>query len=233
LKPLTPFTDPTEVLSSIKGLTDRIHVGLYRLLPITRGYFESLALPVEKTLHAMLTRHRLRHQLSDQQIDARNEETSDERIFDVRGVPNCGLVISGSNYVLRILKWRNGELPPASTKGRYDFYQGNLFAFETNDPFPESPVPPLNLVAAWETNEEHELRSFSVVCPWGEIDNRVQSKWWRTLDLPIQPATVLPHEILSPEPDLDEITPKNQRGGLEPSTEGTSGTTHAETDDAS
>jgi hypothetical protein len=208
---LTPFTDPDEVLATIRGITDRIHLGLHRLLPSTRKYFESRELPIDKSLHAMMTRFHLKHELLDQQIAATNEEDQEDGAFSVKGVANCGLVISGPSCILRILKWHDGELPPSGSHERFQFYQDNLFAFETNDPFPDRPVPPLNLVGAWETTPDHDLRSFSIVCAWGEVDNRVQSKWWRTLSLPAQPQIVASPiaEALPPEPTLEEITPKN------------------------
>jgi hypothetical protein len=216
LNSLTPFTDADEVLSAIKGLTDRIHLGLYRLLPITkRSFFESLGLPVDRSLHAMMTRFRLKHQLLDEQIDATDEEQdglADGDHFSVKGVANCGLVVSTQSCVLRVLKSRNGELPPSASRERADFYQFNLFSFESSDPYPDRPLPPLNLVAAWETNGEHELGSFSIVCPWGESDNRVHNKWSRALQLPTGPPAAMPQsmETLPPEPSLDEITRKDR-----------------------
>jgi len=202
---LTPFSDPDEVLLSIKSLVDRIHLGLHQLLPLTREWFDKQGLPVDKACHAMMTRFRLKHRLLAQQIEAEDEEELDD--FSVEGASNCGLVIRGASCTLRLLKWRNGELPPSASKQRRDFYQFNLFAFETNDPFPDAPIPPLNLVAAWETNEYHELRSLAIVCPWGENQGRVQNKWMKTLD----PAVVAPVPLLGkfpPEPQLDEITLK-------------------------
>jgi hypothetical protein len=205
---LTPFTEPDDVLGSIRQMTDRIHLGLHRLLPETRKYFESHNLPVDKALHAMLTRFELKHHLLAHQIAATNEEDTEDLAFSVRGVANCGLVISGPGCVLRILKSHNAELPLSASRERSEFYQGNLFAFEANDPYPDRPIPPLNLVGAWETNPDHGLGSFSIVCPWGEVGNRVQNKWWRTLLLPtaLPPAS---EEMMPPEPSLDEITPKD------------------------
>jgi hypothetical protein len=183
----------------------------------------------------MMTRFRLKHQLLAQQIDATDEPTDEDTFFSVKGVANCGLVITSPSCLLRILKWRNGELPPSASKERSEFYQGNLFAFEPNDPFPDRPIPPLNLVVAWETNADHELQSFSVVCPWGESGNRVQNKWWRTLHLPmdLQPKPSPSVDALPPEPSLDEITRKSRRSDFESKPLHGSDDTDAKTDDAS
>ena len=117
-------------------------------------------------------------------------------------------MISTVNCVLRVLKWHKNELPPSTSGGRFDFYQHNLFALEGNDPHPEDPIPPLNLVAAWNTDADHALDSFSIVCPLGEVDHHVEIKWWRTLPLP--PLGSPPPALvrIPPEPTLDEITPK-------------------------
>ena len=204
---LTPFTDPDEVLAAIQPITKRVHSGLHRLLPQTRRWFESKGVPVDKALHAMMTRFELKNELRTEQIFAVEEEELDPSSFTIEGVANCGLVIRGPNCVLRLLKWRNQELPRSASKERFEFYQGNLFAFETNDPFPDSAIPPLNLVAAWETTPEHELQSFSIVCPFGECAFGVTSKWWRTLELPLEEKPRA--ETLPSEPVLDEITPKH------------------------
>lgn len=208
---LTPFSDPDVVLSAIRPVSDRIHLGLHSLLPVTRSYFEGLRLPLDKALHAMLTRHRLKHRLLDQQIRAEDEENTD---FSVKGISNCGLIVTTGNIVLRVLKWHNCELPAAGSNERYEFYQHNLFAFTENDPYPEEVVPRLNLVAAWNTTSTHDLGTFSIVCPFGQADKEVAAKWWKTLTLP----TVLPElDPMPAEPTLEEITPKlDTEVGLEP-----------------
>jgi hypothetical protein len=211
---LTPFSDPDAVLAAIKPLTDQVHVGLHRLLPTTRAYFDSQNKPVDKTLHAMLTRYQLRHYLLSKCISAENEEDLGNAPFSVRGLSNCGLVVSCVNCVFRILKWHNCELPASTSAGRFQFYQENLYSFEPNDPFPGSPVPPLNLVGAWNTDAAHDLASFSVVCPFGEVNGRVASKWWRTLQLPEDVSAALSSlEPVPPEPELNEITLKEGRVG--------------------
>lgn len=218
---LTPFSNPDEVLQTIKHVTERIHLGLHKLLPETRrAYFEKRGFPVDKALHAMLTRFELKHHLILQQILAENEEEVDGGHYSIRAVSNCGLIVHASNCVLRILKWHDRELPSATSNERCAFYQHNLFAFETNDPHPDKPMPPLNLVAAWDATEDHELATLSLVCPWGETDNKVHSKWWRTLELP--PVADL-GETLPPEPALDEITAKEEQPQLHPQAPNTSG----------
>src|SRR5580698_1568825 len=127
---LTPLTDPDEVLRTIKPVVDKIHIGLFELLPITRGWFDLQRLPVDKACHAMMTRFRLKHRLLNQQINAEDEEPTSE--FSLQPVSNCGLVITNPKFVLRVLKWHNCELPPPASKQRRDFYQFNLFAFEEN-----------------------------------------------------------------------------------------------------
>ena len=74
-------------------------------------------------------------------------------------------------------------------------------------------MPPLNLVAAWDATEEHELATLSLVCPWGEKENKVRSKWWRTLELPFISEMGDP---LPPEPELDEITAKDDQSQRSP-----------------
>lgn len=208
MSPLTPFTEPDDVLAAIKPLTDCVHLGLYKLLPTTRRYFESQGKPIDKSLHAMLTRYELKLYLLSKKISAADEEEQNGTQYSVRGLANCGLVINCGNCVFRVLKWHNCELPPSSSDERFQFYQGNLYTFDSNDPFPDSPLPPLNLVGAWNTNSDHDLASFSVVCPFGEVDNRVNNKWWRTLQLPSEklPLSLAPSEAVPLEPMLDEIT---------------------------
>lgn len=210
---LTPFSEPDEVVAAIKHLTDQVHLGLYRLLPQTREYFDSQKKPVDKALHAMMTRYQLRDYLISKRISAEDEDEPDSISYSVKGVANCGLVVRCVNCVFRILKWHNCELPASTSNERFQFYQGNLYSFESNDPFPDSAVPPLNLVGAWNTNADHELASFSVVCPFGEADGKVSSKWWRTLELPsVELAnSILALESAPPEPELNEITLKEGR----------------------
>jgi hypothetical protein len=43
------------------------------------------------------------------------------------------------------------------------------------------------------------------------MDKRVESKWWRTLDLPLASNQILPESVIPPEPTLDEITPKQEK----------------------
>jgi hypothetical protein len=201
---LTPFSDPEEVLLAIRPVSDRIHLGLHSLLPVTRSYFDGLGLPLDKALHAMLTRHRLKHLLLEQQIRAEDEVTEENMDFSVKGISNCGLIVSAGNCVLRVLKCNNCELPPAGSNERYEFYQRNL-AFPASDSYPGEPMPRLNLVAAWNTTSTHDLGTFSIVCPFGQSEKAVANKWWKTLMLP----RILP--VLDPmpaEPTLEEITPK-------------------------
>lgn len=206
---LTPFTDPEEVLQRIKPVSDAIHLGLRRLLPITRNWFEMQKVPVDKACHAMMTRVLLKKELMEKQLMV-SDEVDESPEFRVQGLPNCGLIITSPDYNLRVLKSRDGELPPAQSAQRHDFYQGNLFTFETDDPHPDAPIPPLNLVAAWETDREHDLRSLAIVCPWGQSDSHVECKWGRTLLLPIQEGPPASHlEVFPPEPALDEITPRD------------------------
>ena len=209
LSQLTPFSDPEEVLRRIKPVTDSIHLGLRHLLPITRQWFETQNVTIDKACHAMMTRVLLKRELMEKQLMV-SDEVDEQPEFRVQGLANCGLIITGTDYNLRVLKSRDGELPPAQSMQRHDFYQGNLFTFEVDDPHPDAPIPPLNLVAAWETDREHDLRSLAIVCPWGQSDNRVVCKWGRTLVLPIQDSPAPSHlEVLPPEPALDEITPRD------------------------
>lgn len=211
MRKFTPFSDPDDVLAAVKPVTDVIHSGLADFLPLTRQYFDSKARPVDKALHAMMTRFELRWLLTRQQIPAENEEEVDGRYL-VHNLANCGLVVHVANCTLRVLKSKDFELPPSNSHQRADFYQQNLF-FEATDPNPDIDVPPLNLVAAWNTDLNHELGSFSIVCPWGENDGKVNNKWWRTLSLG---GSAIPRvQLLPPEPSLDEITPKNSLPGVQ------------------
>lgn len=191
-------------MGAIRPVTDLIHAGLHSILPETRSYFEVRNRPVNKALHAMLTRFELLHRLKDAKLQV--DEEPDQPGYEIDEQANCGLIVNTPDCVLRVLKSTNGQLPPSASKERAGFYQHNLFAFDAvNDPYPDQAVPPLNLVAVWNTNPLHELDTFSIVCPFGESENKVRYRWWRPLELPMLRSSAIP---LPPEPELDEITLK-------------------------
>ena len=130
---LTPFTEPEIVLAAIKSISDPIHLGLHSLLPKTRKqFFESQGYPIDKALHSMMTRYELRMYLAAAHIAAVEEkELPLAGDYRIEGLANCGLVINAPGFILRVLKCPNNKLPRPHSQERFEFYQGNLFAFET------------------------------------------------------------------------------------------------------
>lgn len=201
---LTPFTSPRTVLAHLKTLNDILVPSLGYCCRRSTQYFLEQNLEFEAGLHSYLTRHRLLHILRRRSISAVAEPYGAD--YTTEGQALCGIRIETDQCVIKLLKHpsRKRELPAITSDPRKDFYQANLgFGDLIENDQPQK----LHLVALWNADDEHELTSFAVACPYGTNESRPLKKWWQTLDFSAF-SFVEVTEPEAAEPELDEITLK-------------------------
>jgi hypothetical protein len=199
---------------------------LHQLLPVLvraaeaavergREFFQNYEhAPFDRNLFPSLFRYYAKRELKKAGHEATDEEESS--LFQERDIPNNGLLLMSGEYEIRILKSYEGQLPPANSERRRDFYnqtrwrsrQTALPGMPTSDS-KRVVARSLCLVILWDVTPRFELQSIELVCPnaIGADGLSVKEHWRETLQIG-EPLSVA-QEAAEQEGDLPVI-PKEQ-----------------------
>jgi hypothetical protein len=183
--------DSGDVLEHLSPLIPQIFDKLESGISLGRQFFDEGAYPFDHHLFAHLVRYHARRLLQEEGQIVRYLQGE---------LTNSGLFLTYGFYGVRILRGKDGQLPPPQTRSRFQFYNQvrQLELFSPSDPlgFVEDKVDehlsdslPLNLVILWRITKKFNLE-LTLVCPKVvDRDGHVAIFW--TLPIP-HPALGVP-----------------------------------------
>jgi hypothetical protein len=193
-----------ELQPLLETLTDAcsegtIHVGKYA---------ESENEPIDYTLAPNLVRHKIKRYLTVRGQNATNEE--EEPNFTTDGIPNNGICIKVSGFVVRVLKSADdGSVPsPGDSLPRQNFYNQRqaLLDFEEFRNGNEHVQPTWGVIVHWFVDGEYNLLRLSIALPTS-AGTKASPKPECFFDEPFwtrpPQVNVTPIDSLQQPPDLD------------------------------
>jgi hypothetical protein len=116
----------------------------------------------------------------------------------VGDLPNNGLLVSHDGHAFKILKSVDGGLPEPHSPSVEGYYEQNLpLALEWFDAEEAVPIPEVNLVVLWVTDEHHRLSELRLVLP-----GRDGAIWNEAIP---HPATASAHAASEPEGETEDL----------------------------
>ena len=150
------MTDKATVLRDLRPLLDLVHESFEVGTGGAKEFFESRHESIEPTLAAALTRYFAGRHLRD-----RGQVVEE---FATRDLANIGLELRYGQYIVRIWKTADGDVPPPGRSRAKQRFLSPHEQFEME--FPDFPDPEcINIAVLWRVNGSYQLSDMYVARP--------------------------------------------------------------------
>jgi hypothetical protein len=183
---MAKIQESEKALKALASLLPVVYSALEAATQSTREFFDREDRPIDSYLAPCLVRY-----YAKQHLDSVGQSVE----YDREELSNNGLCLTYNNYLLRIWKSEDGELPvPGQSRPRQAFFQQLPIAIN-------NPEEQLNLAILWEVSSDYNLQRLLLSCPKAGDTTRASVEAYWTIPIP--------HPALSSPPqsqiDVNEV----------------------------